>query len=72
MKLSEYEWLYDGNLDLDCNTFNQNLTEWLIEYNFNRPHQSLDYLTPMEYIEGEDFSGLEVLQKYYLCGQPEQ
>ncbi|MCM8778862.1 MAG: integrase core domain-containing protein [Candidatus Omnitrophica bacterium] len=49
----EYEWLYDGNLDLDCERFNRNLTEWLIEYNFNRPHKSLDYLTPMEYIEKE-------------------
>lgn len=47
----EYEWLYNGHLDLDCNRFNKNLTEWLIEYNFNRPHQSLDYLTPIEYIE---------------------
>ncbi|MCM8793955.1 MAG: integrase core domain-containing protein, partial [Candidatus Omnitrophica bacterium] len=45
--------LYDGNLDLDCERFNRNLTEWLIEYNFNRPHKSLDYLTPMEYIEKE-------------------
>ncbi|MCM8793995.1 MAG: integrase core domain-containing protein, partial [Candidatus Omnitrophica bacterium] len=35
----EYEWLYDGNLDLDCERFNRNLTEWLIEYNFNRPHK---------------------------------
>jgi len=29
------------------------LTEWLVEYNFNRPHQSLVYLTPVEYIEKE-------------------
>jgi hypothetical protein len=49
----EYEWMYDGNLDLDCDTFNTNLTSWLIEYNFNRPHQSLDYLTPIEYVEKE-------------------
>ncbi|MCD6599041.1 MAG: hypothetical protein J7L19_00485, partial [Dehalococcoidia bacterium] len=25
----------------------------LVEYNFNRPHQSLVYLTPVEYIEKE-------------------
>jgi transposase InsO family protein len=31
--------------------FNQLLTEWLIEYNFKRPHQSLSYLTPMEYAD---------------------
>ena len=29
--------------------FNRDLTEWLIEYNFNRPHQALDYQTPMEF-----------------------
>ncbi|NTU67236.1 MAG: transposase, partial [Candidatus Moranbacteria bacterium] len=28
-----------------------NLTEWLIEYNFNRPHQALDYLTPIEFTQ---------------------
>jgi transposase InsO family protein len=32
---------------------NPELTEWLIEYNFNRPHQSLGYLAPVEYIERE-------------------
>ena len=49
----EYEWLYDANLSLDPEELNPRLTEWLIEYNFNRPHQSLDYLTPIEYIEKE-------------------
>lgn len=47
----EYEWLNDGHFNPDCQVFNKELTEWLIEYNFVRPHQSLDYLTPIEYIE---------------------
>jgi transposase InsO family protein len=47
----EYEWLYDSNLSVDPEDLNPRLTEWLIEYNFNRPHQSLAYLTPMQYIE---------------------
>jgi transposase InsO family protein len=47
----EYEWLYDSNLSLDPEELNPRLTEWLIEYNFNRPHQSLGYLSPIEYIE---------------------
>jgi len=47
----EYEWLYNSNLSLDPEELNPRLTEWLIEYNFNRPHQSLDYLSPIEYIE---------------------
>jgi len=47
----EYEWLYNSNLSLDPEELNPRLTEWLIEYNFNRPHQSLAYLAPVEYIE---------------------
>jgi len=47
----EYEWLYNPNLSLDPEEFNPRLTEWLVEYNFNRTHQSLVYLTPVEYIE---------------------
>jgi putative transposase len=49
----EYEWLYDCNLLLDPEELNPRLTEWLIEYNFNRPHQSLAYLSPIGYIEKE-------------------
>ena len=45
----EYEWLYNFNLSLDPEEFNPRLTEWLIEYNFNHPHQSLVYLTPVAY-----------------------
>jgi transposase InsO family protein len=39
--------------DLDpyfTDDFNQALTEWLIEYNFRRPHQTLDYKTPLQYL----------------------
>lgn len=49
----EYEWLYNSNLSLDPEELNPRLTEWLVEYNCNRPHQSLAYLTPLEYIERE-------------------
>ncbi len=31
--------------------FNNKLLEWLIEYNSYRPHQTLDYQTPLEYID---------------------
>jgi len=34
--------------------FHQTLEyEWLAEYNFNRPHEAFDYLTPIGYIERE-------------------
>jgi len=49
----KYEWLYNSNLTLKPEELNPRLTEWLVEYNFNRPHQSLDYLTPVEYITKE-------------------
>lgn len=35
----------------DIQEFNTRLLDWLIEYNNVRPHQSLDYLTPLEYID---------------------
>jgi len=43
----------NSNLSLDPEELNPRLTEWLVEYNFNRPHQSLAYLSPVEYIEKE-------------------
>jgi antitoxin ParD1/3/4 len=33
----------------DTAVFNHNLTEWLVEYNFRRPHQSLGYLPPISF-----------------------
>jgi transposase InsO family protein len=31
--------------------FNNALTEWLIEYNYHRPHQALDYKSPLVYLD---------------------
>lgn len=44
------EWLSlsEAGLD-DLSWANQDLTSWLVEYNNERPHQSLDYLTPLAY-----------------------
>lgn len=44
------EWLdlSEAGLD-DIEWANKDLTNWLIEYNRDRPHQSLDYRTPIEY-----------------------
>jgi len=43
------EFISLGNFTPDVKIFNRDLTEWLIEYNFNRPHQSLGYQTPTEF-----------------------
>jgi transposase InsO family protein len=53
------EWLSLSEVGLDeIKEANQDLTEWLIEYNFKRPHQSLDYLTPIEYANKHYFKVL--------------
>lgn len=46
----EEEFIQMGNMVVDRNEFNRRLTEWLVEYNFRRPHQSLGYLSPINFI----------------------
>lgn len=46
------EWLSKSEVGLDdINKANIDLANWLVEYNSIRPHESLDYLTPIEYAE---------------------
>jgi transposase InsO family protein len=45
------EFIALGNIHTDPEVFNRALTEWLIEYTFVRPHQSLGYQTPWQYYE---------------------
>jgi len=42
------EFVNLGNFTPDVIQFNRNLTEWLIEYNFYRPHNSLNNETPIK------------------------
>lgn len=37
----------------ETEAFNQRLLDWLIEYNSIRPHQALDYQTPLAYIDSQ-------------------
>ena len=43
------EFIQLGNMTDNVTKFNRNLTEWLIEYNFSRPHQTLDYMPPINF-----------------------
>jgi len=53
------EWLSLSEVGLDdIVDANHDLTKWLIEYNAIRPHQSLDYLTPIEYASTNYFQVL--------------
>lgn len=47
---TEYElWLFDETLIPDAEYLNKRISVWFDRYNTYRPHQSLNYLTPMEY-----------------------
>lgn len=47
----EDEFIGLGNYTSNIVEFNKRLTEWLIEYNFKRPHESLGYETPIKTAE---------------------
>jgi len=50
IQTTEYElWLFDETLIPDLAYLNETISCWLGRYNSYRPHQSLNYLTPMEY-----------------------
>ncbi len=58
------EWLEISDVDLeDIPSSNLDLTNWLKFYNMERPHQTLDYATPIEYIESINLNA-EVLPMY--------
>ena len=44
-------WMFDQELLPDINYLNQKLSWWVGRYNTYRPHQSLNYLTPMTYFQ---------------------
>lgn len=43
------EYINLGNFTLDTEEFNRNLLDWIIFYNFKRPHHSLGLCRPAEY-----------------------
>ena len=45
------EFIQLGNSTSDIEIFNTKLTDWLVEYNFRRPHQNLDYMTPIGFTQ---------------------
>lgn len=45
------EFLQEGNFYPKLNILNKKLMNWLIEYNFYRPHASLDYQNPLAFYD---------------------
>ena len=45
------DFLSWGNFHPDPTIFNRKLTEWLVEYNAIRPHETLNMLTPLKFAE---------------------
>lgn len=54
------EFIQLGNFTPNLIEFNKRLTEWLIEYNFRRPHHALGYLPPINF----HFKYHKVLPRY--------
>ncbi len=55
----QYEWLEYSEVGLDdIQEANKDLTKWLIKYNSYRPHQALDYKTPLAYAQDTFFKVL--------------
>lgn len=47
----QQEYINLGNFTLDVEEFNRNLLDWIIFYNFKRPHHSLGLKRPIEYVK---------------------
>ncbi len=47
----EYIYHHVQTLTIDLDLFNLGLSDWILWYNNKRPHISLGYLSPMQYIE---------------------
>ena len=46
----EREFYLQGNVDKDIEAMNMSLSEWEHTWNYIRPHEALNYLTPDEYL----------------------
>lgn len=47
----QQEYVNLGHFTLDVEKFNNNLIDWLLFYNFKRPHHSLGLRRPIEYVK---------------------
>lgn len=57
----QQEYIDLGNFSLEVERFNRNLMDWLIYYNFKRPHHSLGLKRPAEYANMKPANVLPIL-----------
>ena len=62
----QQEYINLGHFTLDVDRFNNNLIDWLLFYNFKRPHHSLGLRRPIEYVKLKS----EVLPMYSPMTKP--
>lgn len=63
------EFISQGNGHVNVATFNVKLVEWLVEYDFHRPHAALGYKRPME-VACPDQKALPIYSSRTFAGQP--
>ena len=62
------EWLEQSVVGLDdISEANKDLTDWLLYYNAVRPHQALDYQTPLDYAHNHFFKLLPMWPASTYC-----
>jgi transposase InsO family protein len=54
-RILKEEFLSLGNFHPEPEVFNLRLRDWLEEFNFQRPHQSLGYKTPIEFASNSSY-----------------
>jgi len=64
------EYLYRFYEESSVSKINEILYDCLIEYNFYRPHRSLNFLTPIEYCSKLNSRDVSMVQMYWTQTSP--
>jgi transposase InsO family protein len=62
----EREFYQQGNVDKDIEAMDKALAEWEHTWNYTRPHQALNYLTPDEYLNKIQITNLTAKEAIIL------
>ena len=62
----EREFYQQGNVDKNIEAMNKSLAEWEYTWNYIRPHQALNYLTPNEYLNKIQITNLTAREAIIL------